>query len=275
MAYDRCCSEATAVAGTLSAAAAAAAATTTGSAPSHTTAPEHPLKPKKATDTNGAPPPKPLVAHSPNGPFDCPDSSLKSVLPGPFYMWSSRKELNPAQASASIDVVVNALKRHSPVDGLIGFSQGSVIVAILEALASEGRIPRLWKFCVFMCCPGLSSVVVDSAGSPNDDAGVDKRLADQIVEKFTAVFPDEMRRLPGLRSGEGGEEGKPTWRINAPSFHVMGKEDTILEESQGFFSICEPSGRRQYTHSKGHIVPFNDLGLVDAFHAFLLPFVFP
>eukprot|EP00298_Acanthocystis_sp_HF-20_P003565 c13910_g1_i1.p1 GENE.c13910_g1_i1~~c13910_g1_i1.p1 ORF type:complete len:219 (-),score=76.57 c13910_g1_i1:19-675(-) len=61
-----------------------------------------------------------------------------------------KQQFNLEGLEKSVEVVEKFDKEHGPFDGVIGFSQGAALAAIIIAYASVGRTPIKFKFALFV-----------------------------------------------------------------------------------------------------------------------------
>ncbi len=109
----------------------------------------------------------------PQGPIECPVEEVRAmtarfnmVLPderigkGKNWCWYRADEQKPPhyrQLETALDYLADFFSRHGPIDGIIGWSQGAVITALLSALKqnkAEGRFNFNWAILCGGFLPG-------------------------------------------------------------------------------------------------------------------------
>jgi len=117
----------------------------------------------------------------------------------------------------SLALARQALQEHGPFDGLLGFSQGATLGALLCLAPSS--VPPL---------PPLRFAVLVSGFMPRD---------------------------PALEPLVGMADGPPPLRVPLPSLHVMGENDQLVAAaSSRRLSDCF-AGATLHCHEGGHLVP--------------------
>ncbi|HED39011.1 MAG TPA: hypothetical protein ENJ13_01110 [Chromatiales bacterium] len=108
--------------------------------------------------------------HYPQGPVECPAEAVRAMgvrlsmpLPeerigaGRNWCWYRADEARPPtyhQIERSLDYLADYFAQHGPIDGVIGWSQGAVMSAILSALR-ENRSTHRFDFNWAILCGGF------------------------------------------------------------------------------------------------------------------------
>lgn len=128
--------------------------------------------------------------------------------------------------------VAETVKENGGVDGVIGFSQGGAMAALVAAALEPSRpLP-----------PSLQGE--DSWARKLRDANAGKQL------KFAVVY-----------SGFVARDDELQWmyqdQIQTPNLHFIGGLDTVVEESRsrGLVDVCREDRTRVVVHPGGHYVP--------------------
>lgn len=139
-----------------------------------------------------------------------------------------------------------ALVEHAPIDGLLGFSQGATVAAVLAAATAEPPPPADLP---------PSSQVAGSLAAPITPAAPEAAVAETaalarlrlvIVVSGFAPWRDH---LAGLLS--------PDRPLDLPSLHIMGEADTQVPVAacRALAECFAPTQREVYVHGGGHLVP--------------------
>ncbi|KAH6602705.1 hypothetical protein BASA61_000870 [Batrachochytrium salamandrivorans] len=70
-----------------------------------------------------------------------------------WYEWLPVAERTAANMEKTIALISKRLGEIGPIDGILGFSQGAIITHLLDKLAMDGAIPRVWDFSIL--CSGI------------------------------------------------------------------------------------------------------------------------
>lgn len=116
----------------------------------------------------------------------------------------------------SLALARQTLQEHGPFDGLLGFSQGATLGALLCLAPSSPPLPPL---------------------------------------RFAVLVSGFMPRDPALEPLVGTADGPPPLRVPLPSLHVMGEHDELVAAaSSRRLSDCF-AGATIHSHEGGHLVP--------------------
>lgn len=129
--------------------------------------------------------------------------------------------------AASILQAVNDLSAYvlaeGPFDGVMGFSQGAALAAMLLARDSSS-MP--FSFAIFLC-----------AGLPFCETSLRKGLLRPLDSKLDLEL------------------------IRVPTAHIVGAKDNALDVSLGLKDLCSRKGRGLFDHGAGHEVPVSPKGV--------------
>ncbi|GLC77094.1 hypothetical protein PLESTF_001883600, partial [Pleodorina starrii] len=158
--------------------------------------------------------------HPASGPIP---RDVKPYFAGPYYEWftaeavGDRVEFDEEKMQASERYLTALLAEQGPFDGLVGFSQGSVMSAALVALQRSGLRPQLaalrpLRFCILF-------------------AGLKSRHPDHVAA-FEAL------------SG----------KVPCPSLHVYGDKDAL--KNPHCVELADSFGNATVLlHQRGHVIP--------------------
>lgn len=159
----------------------------------------------------------------------------------------------------------------SPIDGVLGFSQGAILVHILCALAA-GREPAIWETDrAKVAAHNIRRRFCD--GSEGSELYRRMRFAilisgfptrasahDSLLSRSRHVNAS-MANVGGSQTpGDGQQEstiGHGKGLLDIPSMHIWGTEDKLVPPAASGILAKQFSenGRVIFTHDKGHIVP--------------------
>ncbi|KAF2229267.1 DUF341 domain-containing protein [Viridothelium virens] len=118
------------------------------------------------------------------------------------------------------------VKKAGPFDGILGFSQGAVLAAML--LARHG------------CHAPFSLAIFICADIPFSEQALKKGVVELL---------------------EPGKEEEPV--ILVPSAHIYGARDPDVEHAHVLAKLCQDYGRVTYDHGAGHEIPRSPSGVTD------------
>lgn len=138
------------------------------------------------------------------------------------YAWWRRDEVTGEYVGLpdTLAFLSTYLDTHGPFTGVVGFSQGAAMAAILASVL-EGR-----------------------------DGGVEGWNSSHPPLKFAVCYS-------GFRAPRERYEGFYTPKIATPVLHVIGSLDTLVEEERTLALVraCEGGEKRMLYHPGGHYVP--------------------
>lgn len=158
---------------------------------------------------------------------------------------------------ASLSLIADVIKTAGPFDGVIGFSQGAALAAMLASLLEGPARKRAFDTTAGggMGYPACFLTKTTTAARGDDGEGEGERGGGggcmiQPPLKF-AVCYSGFRAPPGRRYGAFYEP-----RIQTPILHVLGQVDVVVEEARAreLVGVCEGGGR-VVVHPGGHFVP--------------------
>lgn len=152
--------------------------------------------------------------------------------------------------------VAAAIREGEGIDGVLGFSQGGCLAALVAAaLETPYRVPP----------PGCPSP--EQKGVPGEEADWSwvKELRAANGHKplrFCVVYSGFWAPVAGLQwlydggaAGEGEGESGGKGKINTPTLHFIGSLDSVVEESRSQALIDRCRDPAVAVHSGGHYVP--------------------
>lgn len=152
---------------------------------------------------------------------------------------------------ASLSLIADVIKTAGPFDGVIGFSQGAALAAMLASLLEGPARKRAFDTTAGGGMGYPACFLTAAATATGDDGG--ERGGGCMIQpplKF-AVCYSGFRAPPGRRYGAFYEP-----RIQTPILHVLGQVDVVVEEARAreLVGVCEGGGR-VVVHPGGHFVP--------------------
>ncbi|XJO74647.1 hypothetical protein BDV3_005439 [Batrachochytrium dendrobatidis] len=89
-----------------------------------------------------------------NGPCKVDSSPLSEYYSDEsWYSWLPEYDHSIGSVETAAGYIINELDNIGPVDGLLGFSQGAIMVCAMDQLSLSGQIARLWRFSIL--CSGI------------------------------------------------------------------------------------------------------------------------
>jgi pimeloyl-ACP methyl ester carboxylesterase len=172
-----------------------------------------------------------------------PDEEIES------YGWWRRS--NTANPPLYIDIeegfasVARTLQEEGPFDGVIGFSQGAALAAMVASLLDPGRKESFEHF---------SKIAADGAAGMEIPAPFGKEGFQHPQLKFAVCYSGF--RAPGARYRAFYEEPA----IQTPVLHVLGSLDAVVEEarSRALVEACAGEPEKDGSvvwHPGGHFLP--------------------
>ncbi|CAG8898951.1 unnamed protein product [Penicillium egyptiacum] len=172
-----------------------------------------------------------------------PDDEIES-----YGWWRRSNTANPPLyigIEEGFAAVARTLKEEGPFDGVIGFSQGAALAAMVAALLEPGRKASFEHF---------SRISVDSAGGIVIPAPFGEEGFQHPPLKFAVCYSGF--RAPGARYRAFYEEPA----IRTPVLHVLGSLDAVVEEakSRALVEACAGEPEKDGSvvwHPGGHFLP--------------------
>ncbi|KNC99985.1 amino acid adenylation domain-containing protein [Spizellomyces punctatus DAOM BR117] len=107
------------------------------------------------------------------GPFEGFSSQLRIYYPNMTgYSWfPSDGNITEDDAFQTAHLVLTEIEKHGRVHALLGFSQGAMVVELMDRMAEKSLIPRKWNFSILFSGLPLSSPHVPSAWTETATSG--------------------------------------------------------------------------------------------------------
>jgi predicted esterase len=175
----------------------------------------------------------------PTGPFKVTSADLNGaeVREDANGWWKLRERGEPQDGVLEgLDTVAKALKEHGPMDGVMGFSQGAALAAMVTSLLEEGRADAFAQVSDGMTYPPSFAELEH----PPLKFGVCFSGLLNKHQKYTAFYEP---------------------KIQTQVLHVLGSMDTIVEESESLALAerCEDGGAGMIIrHAGTHTVPSSE-----------------
>jgi fermentation-respiration switch protein FrsA (DUF1100 family) len=171
------------------------------------------------------------------------------------YGWWRRRNDTFAGLEEGLECVATCLKEHGPFDGVLGFSQGGALAAMVASLLDELYDARERSF---------AENVQTGKGMP-----FPKSFA---KEGGGRVHPPLKFAVSYSGFASMFDEHKAFYnpKITTPMLHIIGSLDTVVVESRSL-SLVDASGgpKRVVYHPGGHFVPASQKEYVGALIAFI------
>ncbi|KAJ2159834.1 Ovarian cancer-associated protein 2 [Coemansia sp. RSA 552] len=170
---------------------------------------------------------------APHAATDFQPQSTEAEPDGPSAAWWNRSGDVWAEIRLSIQSIGKVIREQGPFDGILGFSQGSGMAAVLLALLQAARKPE-----VLRADAEVAAAVQDLSGCPEL----------RFAFLFAGFYPD-LPQFDRLTRGH---------KIQIPSLHMVGMTDAIVPRERG-----EQLAQQAFadalllTHEGGHFVPCN------------------
>ncbi|KAJ3205291.1 hypothetical protein HDU67_008931 [Dinochytrium kinnereticum] len=148
-----------------------------------------------------------------------------------WFEWMTQNPQGPVVESM-LSYVLEKIAAVGRVDGILGFSQGAILVSMLDRMASHGKCDRSWRFSV-LC----SAVALPSTRLPPSSLG---------------LTPSILRRQ----------------QLDVPSIHVWGAKEEPRFHA-GLKSQYLPERVMAVQHSGGHDLPKDEASAQALSHAIL------
>jgi surfactin synthase thioesterase subunit len=142
----------------------------------------------------------------------------------------------------ALDSIAEIIRQHGPFDGVIGFSSGACIAALIASLLEEGRKKAFEKRGSKNEMPYPNSLLREG----NSDG---KHNVIQPPLKFAVCYSGFSLEHPKYSAFYQPQ-------IQTPILHVLGKWDTVVEEQQSL-SLARKCGKKSalFYHLGSHFVP--------------------
>lgn len=213
---------------------------------SYPTAPVRLSRAEIPTFGNSAPP-------TPNDSGAAPEEE-----PDAWAWWKRKANTDPFVCEGLEDgmgKIAEVLVSEGPFDGVIGFSQGGAMAAMVAALLEEGRRDAFAKY-------------EKEGGWPYPNT-FEKRDGDTVCSihppfKFAACYSAFKLLHPMYR-------GFYEPALKTPTVHFLGSLDTVVEEkrSLALVDVCERGRDKLVYHPGGHFVPSSQRQFVAALIGFM------
>ncbi|KAJ2301054.1 Ovarian cancer-associated protein 2 [Coemansia sp. RSA 2706] len=156
---------------------------------------------------------------------------------GPSAAWWNRSGRPWAEIKQSVRFLRQTMHEQGPFDGILGFSQGSGMAAILMALIQAAHTQSTAFF-----------------GNDAELAALVDELAACPPPKFAMLFAGFYPDLPQFDALIKGPAGP----IAVPSLHMVGEKDAIVPMERGKLLASQAFvDATLLTHEGGHFVPCN------------------
>ena len=144
----------------------------------------------------------------------------------------------------SLDAIAEVIREEGPFDGIIGFSQGAALAAIVAALLEPERRWGVEREGGVQYPKIFDALKTSKAGNGQESNVLQPPL------KFAIVYSGF--RAPGPCYAAFYDP-----KIKTPILHVLGAVDVVVEEARGrqLVEACEGGEERVVVHPGGHFVP--------------------
>lgn len=149
-------------------------------------------------------------------------AGIATVFPHDQY-FAYYDPTDPSSILQAIDDLAIYISAEGPFDGVMGFSQGAALAAMLMTRQSAAE---LFRFAIFLC-----------AGLPFCEAS----LRQGVLRHLNPKVDKEV--------------------IRVPTAHIFGSKDDALPASLAMKDLCVAEGRGLFDHRAGHEVPVKPEGI--------------
>lgn len=186
-------------------------------------------------------------------------SGEEETDPDAYAWWRRKGETEPYTYEGieeGLSSLAHTLRTEGPFDGVIGFSQGGAMAAMLASLLEPGRRAAFEKF-----YPAGGLTYPDAF---TEDTGYVEGTVHAPL-KFAVSYSGFAAR--GTDFYRGFYEPK----IVTPMLHFLGSLDTVVEEARSLALVerCEKSEGRVVYHPGGHFLPSSQKAYVGALVGFI------
>jgi len=183
-------------------------------------------------------PPAPLVA---------------KVFPGPYMSYLT--DYSVGSIEEQHEFIMNIVDEEGPFDGVMGFSQGASLAAsiLIHHQIEKPWLPPPFRVAVFLC-----AIYAHSRNSLDGKDVTDKVPASEL--------PDRRRSTDSGYSSDD-DSGRDSIRvfyadstkarIQIPTAHLYGENDSYLHESLEIVDLCDQRLSLEFKHKGGHEVPMD------------------
>ncbi|KAJ9328291.1 hypothetical protein DTO027B5_1786 [Paecilomyces variotii] len=176
--------------------------------------------------------------------------------PEAYSWWRISRASNPPEyigLENGLETVAKVLRTEGPFDGVIGFSQGAALAAMVASLLEPGRKEAFEYFTDAKIASEGMGLQENVAGIPFPESFVSENVAHPPL-KFALCYSGF--RAPGPRYR--GFYERPA--IQTPVLHVLGSLDSVVDEgrSRSLIEACagEPEKEGKVVwHPGGHFLP--------------------
>lgn len=213
-----------------------------------------------------------VAAIYPTGPLRLDPADIPGYEPSPdrnpddpieaYGWWRRSNTANPplyVGVEDGLQAVAKVLREEGPFDGVIGFSQGAALAAMVASLLETGRMGAFARF----QDAGAASAGVDLSaatekgpipGMPFPESFAETQLQQHPPLKFALCYSGF--RAPGPRYRAFYEEPA----IQTPVLHVLGSLDAVVDDSRSraLIDACAGDPEKEgkvIWHPGGHFLP--------------------
>jgi hypothetical protein len=198
----------------------------------------------------------------PEGFIECEaPPGVPALFQGPFYCFYAKPTAE--QVKAAYEFVLEVIEEEGPFDGIMGFSQGGALAAmiLLHHRKTSPHLPDLFRLAVFTCASLPFDPDTETQPQPYNTI-IDMETGAVDVRNFLPGDVIEQVPMNGfLVPLEDGDvvlrrfhpSCEPT-RIDIPTVHIMGKSDWFLPQQRDLADLCGPD-KFIYVHDKEHALP--------------------
>ncbi|KAL6715371.1 hypothetical protein ACLMJK_007637 [Lecanora helva] len=192
-------------------------------------------------------------------PGEVPMNTYKEIsdfFPGPYLCYH---EVNTMEAVGDVfGWVGGVVEDEGPFDGVMGFSQGAVI---LYHQIHHPFSPPLFRFAIFICGGAPFSCTPSHGADVTELYIKDGVMHGDIMHESHA---DEVEERPSSADTPEEAFGSTVRRFNAkvdkerleiPTAHIYGANDVDVRKSEKLVELCEEKVRYTYVHQGGHNIP--------------------
>ncbi|MCJ1391332.1 hypothetical protein MMC18_004195 [Xylographa bjoerkii] len=182
-----------------------------------------------------------------------PAPLIAKVFPGPYMSYLT--DYSVSSIEEQHEFIMNIVDEEGPFDGVMGFSQGASLAAsiLIHHQIEKPWLPPPFRVAVFLCAT--------YAHSRNSLDGKD------VTDKVPASgLPDRRRSTDSGYSSDDNSArdsirvfyaDSTKARIQIPTAHLYGENDSYLHESLEIVDLCDQRLSLEFKHKGGHEVPMD------------------
>ncbi|MCJ1318878.1 hypothetical protein MMC15_004210 [Xylographa vitiligo] len=182
-----------------------------------------------------------------------PAPGVAKVFPGPYLSYLT--DYSVGSIEEQHQYIMDIVAEEGPFDGIMGFSQGASLAAsiLMHHQIEKPWLPSPFRVAIFLCATyAHSRTPVDGEDVthkvPTSELPSRRQSTDSGYDSDEDSAKDSIRVLYA-RSTKA--------RIQIPTAHLYGENDSYLHESLEVLDLCDPRLALEFKHKGGHEVPMD------------------